>query len=546
MGLQKAIKEATQIDPNCRLIYEGDPWEGLLAFSYATSGNPKKALSMLKNLPVARRVNYSIFYHVIPYLAKVDGGLEWCIHRLNGYSPRSHSIIWWQLARKTLVECLKEQGKEEMIMDLAQHEIPEEIKVEVSVEGAIEHVLTEAESTTFMNIFLADMARVDLLLLKLKKVPITEEKSRKAMYFFFINWYTKNRMTESCKKVMLQYQSEGGVIDEELHSKVAIIAQVQANDPRDAFILFQGAKERGFTMDSQVYYNLLDACLDLHSMKIVPAVQLVLEADAKGVCKLYTTLVSMLVKRQGLWLLDRVIAEMGDRAPAQIFSLIIKEHVIEERITKAMQIFDRMKEKGHSPDILVYNTLITGFGKEHVETTTKFLKEIKNSNLVPTQATYHGAIRVYLSAGDLVTAFKLKKEMEGRNDGGIMYKLIDWIRPLCLNSHVELAEKLIKVRKSDKPLEENVYNYMIIGYSMKQMLKQAEKMLTKMRKLNLKPNLEACKALLNAYINENQVDKAVLLVADMEETRMARVEDILSFAQYRKFIALIGQKNVQL
>ncbi|XP_010259875.1 PREDICTED: pentatricopeptide repeat-containing protein At1g51965, mitochondrial [Nelumbo nucifera] len=145
---------------------------------------------------------------------------------------------------------------------------------------------------------------------------------------------------------------------------------------------------------------------------------------------------------EALDLLDR-IHEKGIIIDTVMYNIVFSALGKLKQISHIHDLYEKMKKDGPSPDIFTYNIMISSFGRAgRVDEAVRLFEEMENSTCKPDVITYNSLINYLGKNGDLDEAHMRFKEMQekGLNPDVITYSTL--IECFGKTSKVEMALRL--------------------------------------------------------------------------------------------------------
>lgn len=192
----------------------------------------------------------------------------------------------------------------------------------------------------------------------------------------------------------------------------------QAGSPSLCFKCLHDMTERGMQPDDITFGSLLDACIENDSMNTVSkVVDLFLESNREIGTVMSTLLIKALVKAnclpKALELCDEMRRRAGARPDVVTYSVLIKAHVDQHELDRALMLVKDMAEAGHAPDDIILTHLLEGcrYVGNH-ELGKKLFTEMLANGVKPSDYTLvamlklHGRMGAHQEAHDLVSGWE--------------------------------------------------------------------------------------------------------------------------------------------
>lgn len=118
----------------------------------------------------------------------------------------------------------------------------------------------------------------------------------------------------------------------------------------------------------------------------------------------------------------------------------------EKKMKEAVELIEKMRNEGVKPDLFSINALIKGFVDEkNLDEAKKWYSEIANTDYNPNDTTFKMLIPFLCEKGDLMTAFKVCKEIfksGSRVDASLLQLVVD---KLTKESMIKEAKKIVRL-----------------------------------------------------------------------------------------------------
>jgi len=189
------------------------------------------------------------------------------------------------------------------------------------------------------------------------------------------------------------------------------------HDVEAMFRLMACMQERGVSATQVTYGILLDACVTRGDLESAGSV---FEEMIAGGCKMNTVLYTTLIKgfakankvHKAMEVYNHMRTESGLKPDTIMFSVLIKAHSDAGMMKGALELLEQMLGYDYRPDEIIFNNLIMGCIQEgHVALGRKFLTEMINLGVRPSNATASILIKLYAKCGMLEDAHKMLQNM---------------------------------------------------------------------------------------------------------------------------------------
>ncbi|KAK8966547.1 hypothetical protein KSP40_PGU000986 [Platanthera guangdongensis] len=265
---------------------------------------------------------------------------------------------------------------------------------------------------------------------------------------------------------------------------------------------------------------------------------------------------------------EKKLTRENAKGNAITYCILIGAFLHANNVSKAMELFDEMIEKGHFPDSVTYftmisglsmagriddarsmasamrrdgfqldtksyNILIAGFGKKKkLNEAAQLFGEMSEAGIKPDVVTYNTLIDAYCKAGDFPMAETLLTNM---TDGNCKPSLVTYgtlIQGFCKKGDHDGAKKIFQSMK-DLHVEPNavIYNILIGSFCSGGEIGMAISHLDQMRKNGVSPNVITYNTILKGLCENNISGKAFEVIDQMKAERCspnARTVEILT------------------
>ncbi|KAF3448763.1 hypothetical protein FNV43_RR09476 [Rhamnella rubrinervis] len=217
-------------------------------------------------------------------------------------------------------------------------------------------------------------------------------------------------------------------------------------------------------------------------------------------CFSYTTIIGGYCKMGDMKKAFQYFGKMlkvGTKPSVITFTLLIKACCKSGNMEMAESLLQKMMTGGLLPDVVAYNTLMDGYGKKgHLLKVYEVLDRMKSSNICPDVVTYNTLIHSIIKRGFIDKAKDILDEL------------------IKTGAHQEKTELTKRGFSPDVVTFTNV----IDGFSRQGDAAKALLVWFRMCEHNVKPDVIACSAILNAYCRECRMEEAHLCsMRDMDK-----------------------------
>ncbi|VFQ63130.1 unnamed protein product [Cuscuta campestris] len=277
-----------------------------------------------------------------------------------------------------------------------------------------------------------------------------------------------------------------------------------------AVCLFKEMRNRGISVDSYALTILTDAlCLTNQADCGFSVLGLFFKCGIEVSVVTFNTLI------KGLCLNDRIVEAI------ELFKKLVREEVCQvDNFTYAilMNGLCKMIERGVSPGISIYNSLIQGLCNFcRWKEATKLINEMVGHNVYPDVLTFTILVDAFCKEGRLKDAEAIIQIMIQRNTYPDVITYNTLIEGYCLLGQMDDAQRTLgqMVENGVRPNVMN-YNTLINGYCKRKVMDKAMHLFNEMPQKGLYPNTVTYTTVLQGLFLVGRCDAALNLFQDMQ------------------------------
>lgn len=216
-------------------------------------------------------------------------------------------------------------------------------------------------------------------------------------------------------------------------------------------------------------------------------------------------------------LFDRVKREFDPKA--KTYSILVRGWGDIGELESAWKVFDEMREKQSTVDVLAYNCLLEALCEgRRVSEAYRMFKEMSSNGIEPDACSYSIFIRAYCEANDIRSAFRLLDEMRRFDLMPNVFTFNCIIKKLCKNDKVEEAYQLLNevIERGGNP-DTWSYNAILAYHCEHSEVNRATRLISRMVKDNCLPDRHSYNMLLKLLIRVGRFDRATEVWESMQE-----------------------------
>ncbi|KAJ0774750.1 putative tetratricopeptide-like helical domain superfamily [Helianthus annuus] len=258
--------------------------------------------------------------------------------------------------------------------------------------------------------------------------------------------------------------------------------------------------------------------------QVVKVPNLVSRFKVTPTVKIYNSILNVLVKEdidiaRGFY--RRKMMGCGVKGDMYTYGILMKGLCLTNRISDGFKLLQTMKNKGVTPNTVIYNTLLHALCK-----TGKLgigrARSLMNEMVEPKDVTFNILITAYCKAENIVQALVM---LEKSFDLGFVPDVITLtkvIKVLCDKDRaMEAVEVLERVEKKGGEIDVVVYNTLIKGFCKLKKVKAAVRFLKEMEMKGCLPNAETYNVLIFGFCELGLLDSAVDMFDEMKTVGIA-------------------------
>ncbi|KAJ0593915.1 putative tetratricopeptide-like helical domain superfamily [Helianthus annuus] len=258
--------------------------------------------------------------------------------------------------------------------------------------------------------------------------------------------------------------------------------------------------------------------------QVVKVPDLVSRFKVTPTVKIYNSILDVLVKEdidiaRGFY--RRKMMGCGVKGDMYTYGILMKGLCLTNRISDGFKLLQTMKNKGVTPNTVIYNTLLHALCK-----TGKLgigrARSLMNEMVEPNDVTFNILITAYCKAENIVQALVM---LEKSFDLGFVPDVITLtkvIKVLCDKDRaMEAVEVLERVEKKGGEIDVVVYNTLIKGFCKLKKVKAAVRFLKEMEMKGCLPNAETYNVLIFGFCELGLLDSAVDMFDEMKTVGIA-------------------------
>lgn len=258
--------------------------------------------------------------------------------------------------------------------------------------------------------------------------------------------------------------------------------------------------------------------------QVIKVPDLVLRFKVTPTLKVYNSILNVLVKEdidiaRGFY--RRKMMGCGVKGDMYTFAILMKGLCLTNRISDGFKLLQTMKNKGVTPNAVVYNTLLHALCKNGKLGIGR-ARSLMNEMVEPNSVTFNILITAYCNTANLIQALVM---LEKSFDLGFVPDAITItkvIKVLCDNDRaMEAVEVLERVEKKGGEIDVVMYNTLIKGLCMLKKAKAAVRFLKEMEMKGCLPNADTYNVLIYGFCELGLVDSALDMFDEMKTVGIA-------------------------
>lgn len=222
-----------------------------------------------------------------------------------------------------------------------------------------------------------------------------------------------------------------------------------------------------------------------------------------------------------VWKLHEDMVRFGVETDVNTMGCLIEAFCLENNVMKGYQLLNQVLMTGHVPEKIVFDTLISSFGKNgRYGKMSAVLRKMIAGGHCPDMHTYHEIIR--FCRGEMIgEGVRIFNELKNRGHvpDGVMYTTM--IRNLCENKDVKSASELwFEMIKGGIIPNEYTYNVFISGLFKNGCVYEAEKLHREMLEQGLPETTVSFNTRIYGLCINNRVGEARMLLEEIKEDNL--------------------------
>lgn len=316
-----------------------------------------------------------------------------------------------------------------------------------------------------------------------------------------------------------------GCTSYDIDRAIALIKRIGVNVPRSLGSPCEDPSNTNFRLLEVLFNTLLDACVsvrDLNRLQIIFNMMVDCQVECSAVT--YGTLVKAFGHAGNLEHCHEVWSKMRNAkvAPTVVtYGCYIDACIRNGEVERAEETFRVMIKEGIKPNAVVYTSLIRGYA--HAKLPMKalaFYKEMHEKGVAATTVTFNSVLD--LLARHIADPMKLEEVMADMRAANVAPDVVSYsilIKASCSAGQLTSAVTLFrKLREQGLAFDEVAFNTLLLACSKAEQVSDAEEIFDQMVAQGMRPTHVTVSILVKMYGKAQSLDKALQLVAKVEET----------------------------